>query len=160
MKGKLFLGFGVLLILAGFLFFSVSCETVANVKERHFYDTITLYTDKGSIQEGVGPISERTVTFISLNGLRDETIQYSMGDRSLDVEIPTSTGEKVIVTFDRIQYPQQVNFSGGLSIMCLHYGQTLIIFRNGQSHILFEGGSNTQEPVRQLAGEPWGDRRF
>jgi hypothetical protein len=50
------------------------------------------------------------VTSVSLNGVRDEKIQYSMGDRSLDVEIPSSTGEKVIVTFDRIQYPQEVNY--------------------------------------------------
>jgi uncharacterized membrane protein len=47
MKDKLFLSLGVLLVMTGFSFISVSCETVANVKERHFYGIITLYTDKG-----------------------------------------------------------------------------------------------------------------
>jgi hypothetical protein len=111
MKSKLFLGIGVLLVIAGFSLLGISCATV---KEKTAPLGATLYTDKGPI-EGAKYITARTDTSLKgqfsrdFLGRSDVNVfdSISMEDLTRDVELQTAGGEKVVVTFDRMQYPQE-----------------------------------------------------
>ncbi|MDR1910080.1 MAG: OB-fold putative lipoprotein [Spirochaetaceae bacterium] len=116
MKSKLFLGIGVLLVMVGFSLFDISCATV---NETTAPLGATLYTDKGPI-EGAKYVAARADTFISgfsrdILGRRGENVFYgiSLEDLTREVELQTAGGEKVVVTFDRIQYPQQTDDISG-----------------------------------------------